>query len=466
MMLRLNSPRSIKMRNSNDACIVLAAGGGNRFGGDTPKQFINLAGVPVFIRTLQTIVASDLFNYIVLVVPDGWLEHVSEKVALFGLVDIHCISGASTRQGSTHNALIFLSEFDINKVVIHDSVRPFINSNILKECLLRLEDYDAVDTVVDSPDTIIEAYDDYVKNIPPRSSLKLGQTPQGFKFHLIAQAYAQVDVGSLKVTDDCGVFNLIFPERKIGLVAGDSLNIKITYESDLILANSILQSYSSVALGASNDLSSFRYKNNVVIGHSSGIGACIYGVLKLVDPDCVVGGSRSNGLDVEDNYAVEDFFRKIYNEKGPIDNVIVCSGLLSKRDFIDMPYDEILDIVNTNLLGVLNIAHNCIKYLNPNSGGLTVFASSAFSYGRPGTSVYGATKAALVNFVQAVSQEDFASNLRINCICPERTNTPMRRNAFGEERIDTLLDPKFVADETLKFLTSNLSGQIIYIRNQ
>jgi 2-C-methyl-D-erythritol 4-phosphate cytidylyltransferase len=454
------------MRNSNDACIVLAAGGGNRFGGDTPKQFVNLAGVPVFIRTLQTVLASDLFNHVVLVVPDGWMEYACEKVASFGLVDVRCISGASTRQASTHNALIFLSEFNINKVLIHDSVRPFINSNILTDCLLLLEDYDAVDTVVDSPDTIIEASDGYIKNIPPRSSLKLGQTPQGFKYHLIIKAYEQVDVGALKVTDDCGVFNLVFPERKIGLVAGDPLNIKITYESDLLLANSILQSFSSVALGASNDLSSFRYKNNVVIGHSSGIGACIYDVLKLVYPDCVVGGSRSSGLDIRDNNAVEVFFRKIYNEKGPIDNVIVCSGVLSKMDFVDMYYDDILNIVNINLLGVLNVSSKCIKYLNPNSGGLTLFASSAFSYGRPGTSVYGATKAALVNFVQAVSQEGFTSNLRINCICPERANTPMRRNAFGEEKLDTLLGPKFVANATLNFLTTSLSGQIIYIRNQ
>lgn len=454
------------MRKSNDACVVLAAGGGNRFGGDTPKQFINLAGVPVFIRTLQAVLSSNLFNYVVLVVPDGWLEYASEKISSFGLVDVHCISGAATRQASTHNALKFLSEFNVDKVLIHDSVRPFINSIILTECLLRLEEYDAVDTVVDSPDTIIEASDGYIKNIPPRASLKLGQTPQGFKYSLILRAYEQVNVADLKVTDDCGVFNLVFPDRKIGLVTGNPLNIKITYESDLLLANSILQSFSAVTLGAVNDLSSFGHKNNVVIGHSSGIGACIFDALKLVDPNCVVGGSRSNNLDIRDDSSVEVFLKKIYDEKGPIDNIIICSGVLSKMDFVDMSYEEILNIVNTNLLGVLNISSKCIKYINPNSGGLTVFASSAFSYGRPGTSVYGATKAALVNFVQAVSQEGFASNLRINCICPERANTPMRRNAFGQEKLDTLLDPRFVANETLKFLTTNISGQIIYIRNQ
>ena len=84
--------------------------------------------------------------------------------------------------------------------------------------------------------------------------------------------------------------------------------------------------------------------------------------------------------------------------------------------------------------------------------------------GRAFYSIYSSTKAAIVNFVQAVAQEWEADGIRINCINPERTKTPMRVKNFGIEPDDTLLTSEKVAEATLRTLLSDDTGLVIDVR--
>ena len=79
-------------------------------------------------------------------------------------------------------------------------------------------------------------------------------------------------------------------------------------------------------------------------------------------------------------------------------------------------------------------------------------------------SVYSSSKAAIVNFVQAVSEELYHEGIRINAINPERTDTPLRRKNFGLEPPETLLTPEEVATVALKTLLSSLTGSIVDVR--
>lgn len=93
---------------------------------------------------------------------------------------------------------------------------------------------------------------------------------------------------------------------------------------------------------------------------------------------------------------------------------------------------------------------------------MLLFTSSSHTRGRALYSVYSSTKAAIVNFMQAVSEELFHDQVRINAINPERTATPMRFENFGKEPEETLLSPARVAEVSLQTLLSDLTGQVIY----
>jgi 2-C-methyl-D-erythritol 4-phosphate cytidylyltransferase len=94
------------------------------------------------------------------------------------------------------------------------------------------------------------------------------------------------------------------------------------------------------------------------------------------------------------------------------------------------------------------------------------FSSSSYTRGRANYALYSSTNAAVVNLTQALSEEWSEDNICVNCINPERTLTPMRIKNFGIEPPETLMDPKTVAEKTLKTALSNVSGMIIDVKQE
>ena len=95
-----------------------------------------------------------------------------------------------------------------------------------------------------------------------------------------------------------------------------------------------------------------------------------------------------------------------------------------------------------------------------------LFTSSSYTRGRAFYSIYSSTKAAIVNFVQAVAQEWEPAGIAVNCINPERTKTPMRVQNFGVEPDDTLLRSEDVAAATVRSLLSDYTGQVIDVKRK
>lgn len=97
-------------------------------------------------------------------------------------------------------------------------------------------------------------------------------------------------------------------------------------------------------------------------------------------------------------------------------------------------------------------------------GHLLLYTSSSYTRGRADYSLYSSTKAAVVNLTQALADEWACQGVRVNCVNPERTATPMRLRAFGDEPAGTLLSPAAVARTSLDVLLSRLTGQVVDVR--
>lgn len=464
-----------------NVAIILCAGKGERFGGK--KQFFKLAGKPVCIHTLKTFVDSKLFKEIFVVVSSDDVEMVQNLLEKhFGnyMRYINLCHGGKSRQESSRNGVFCIAKKGYppeTKVLIHDGVRPFVDTRILRDVLNEIDVDTAVDTAVDAIDTIIKTSPDrkYILDIPPRKFLMYGQTPQGFLLSHLLEMYKTISTEDLgKFTDDCGIFMRVFPNKKIRIVGGSYYNIKITTPLDLYIADKIfLLKNESISNSVKDIVEKQKYISKslngrviVVFGGTSGIGKAIVNLGEKLGLK-VYYTSRSLGVDIKDQAQVHRFLNEIYSKESRLDHIIVTAGILVKKPFTQITLDEIKEQIETNFLGNIIVTKESIPYLinNPDKPKhIVLFSSSSYTRGRGNYSIYSSTKAAIVNFVQALCEEDIGIN--VNAIVPERTDTPMRRRWFGKEDPSTLLRPETVAWYTLYLLTLDVCGLAIEVRKQ
>jgi len=132
---------------------------------------------------------------------------------------------------------------------------------------------------------------------------------------------------------------------------------------------------------------------------------------------------------------------------------------LNDVEFMDIK--EWNEIYNTNILGCFHVAKASIPFLKKQkSGGLVFLGSSSYTRGREGYAAYSSSKAAIVNFCQAVAEELSEHNITVNVLSPTRVNTPLRFRNFGKEDPKTLLRPEKVAKELTKIIFSKTTGSV------
>ena len=144
--------------------------------------------------------------------------------------------------------------------------------------------------------------------------------------------------------------------------------------------------------------------------------------------------------------------------------MVNSAAILIREPLVTMNPDVLSTMIRTNYDGMVNIAIESFPYLKETKGQLLLYTSSSYTRGRALYSIYSSTKAAVVNFMQAISQEWEADDIRVNVMNPERTKTPMRVRNFGNEPEGTLLDSASVAEASLKTLISDLTGQVFDVR--
>ncbi len=216
--------------------LIVAGGVGSRMGADVPKQFIELAGKPILLWTIQRFLDFDREIALVLVLPKSqftrW-QQISEQFQFTG--KIRLVSGGETRFQSVKNGLDVISGEGV--VFIHDGVRPLVSFETLQRCFqTALEKGNAlpVSPLVESLRQLSGQESQHVD----RSKFCLVQTPQTFQIDLIKKAYQQPE--NHFFTDDASVCEAA--GIPIHLVDGNPENIKITNPMDLCVAEALLKS--------------------------------------------------------------------------------------------------------------------------------------------------------------------------------------------------------------------------------
>ncbi|MBO7570977.1 MAG: bifunctional cytidylyltransferase/SDR family oxidoreductase [Bacteroidales bacterium] len=447
--------------------VILAGGVGSRLGYSIPKQFFKVAGKTIIEHTIDVFDNNSLIDEIAIVIHPLYIDEMESIVVRNQWKKVKKIlKGGNERYMSTLSAIMAYEGCDECNMIFHDAVRPLVNNNIIKNVVEALKTFDAVDVAVPATDTIIEVDEDgkFIDKIPKRKLLRRGQTPQAFKYSIIAQAYEKAlkDPDFIS-TDDCGTVVKYMPDVKIFVVEGEESNMKLTYKEDLFLLDKLFQ-LRSTTLHDEIDFSKLSDKVIAVFGGNSGIGKEIVDTTQKYGAKVYSFSRSTTGTDVANRYNVDAALAMVANENGKIDYIVNCAAILSKEPLISMDTNLISTIIRTNYDGMVNVAMSAFQYLKESHGQLLLYTSSSYTRGRAFYSIYSSTKAAAVNFMQALAQEWESYGIRVNVINPERTNTPMRTKNFGIEPPDTLLEASEVAEVSLKTLLLDITGQVVDVK--
>ncbi|MER0237924.1 bifunctional 2-C-methyl-D-erythritol 4-phosphate cytidylyltransferase/2-C-methyl-D-erythritol 2,4-cyclodiphosphate synthase [Fulvimarina sp. MAC8] len=221
------------------AAIIVASGRGVRAGGhpDGAKQFRRIGGKPVLERTLELFLQHPAVGSVVLVANPDDSERVAEITAkLNGVEDVRIVNGGATRQASVRAGLLALAESTVEKVMIHDAVRPFASANLLTRVAEAISGGVGSLPVVAVADTLKKGTDGHVVTTVDRSEIYAAQTPQGFPYRLIMDAHdrAAVETG-VEFTDDASIAE--WAGIPVAMVEGEPDNVKLTSARDLELAD-------------------------------------------------------------------------------------------------------------------------------------------------------------------------------------------------------------------------------------
>ena len=465
----MSSRPSTSETGRGNVAVLLAGGVGTRVGLSIPKQLIKIAGKTILEHTLIALHQHPLVDEIVIMMTPGHLDVVNGLLRGGAYPKVTAVlEGGETRNETTQRALDALGDRDC-KVLFHDAVRPLVTARIIRECFEALEDYPAVDVAIPSADTIIEvSADDTIRDIPPRAALRRGQTPQAFRSSVIRRAYALADQDpDFTATDDCTVVLRYLPDEPIYVVLGDERNMKVTDPIDVYVADKLFQLTSSdlPEPGLEEDYRrALEGKTMVVFGGSYGIGADIAELAVSYGANVRTFSRSSTDTHVERRADVVAAARKVVAELGRVDYVVNTAGVLPRGTLLETSEETIYAATEVNYLAPVFIAQEFFPYLRESGGSMLLFTSSSYTRGRSGYSLYSSAKAAVVNLTQALAEEWSSDGVRVNCVNPERTGTPMRTKAFGDEPKASLLESMSVARSSLDVLISNQTGHVVDLR--
>lgn len=225
------------MTNQKPHSVVIVAGGkGLRAGGDVPKQFQLIGGIPVLMRTIDVFYQFDNNIEIVVVLPDGYDEYWSQLCTTHNFTIAHKLAvGGETRFHSVRNGLQLVQDNGI--VGIHDAARPFVPKGVIEKCYLEAETFQCGIIPVVEERNSVRVMKGYESEPYDRSKIRIVQTPQVFPTLLLKNAYnAPYDdqfTDDASVADADGIY--------IKLIDGDESNIKITTPFDFKFAEFLIQ---------------------------------------------------------------------------------------------------------------------------------------------------------------------------------------------------------------------------------
>ncbi|MBU3740713.1 MAG: 2-C-methyl-D-erythritol 4-phosphate cytidylyltransferase [Candidatus Kapabacteria bacterium] len=219
--------------------IIPAAGTGSRFGGSLPKQYVELDGVSILVRTVRNALAHPSVTAVVVAVHPSMMDHASN---LLGHLDerIVVVEGDVERQHSIARCLQHPACASADVILVHDAVRPFATAALFERVGVAAALHGAAIPAVPVTDTIkqIDA-DGFITTTLPRASLRAAQTPQGFRRSVLIHAYEHAAAEGVVGTDDASLVEAL--GGRVTTVEGMGSNIKITTQLDMDIAHHLLR---------------------------------------------------------------------------------------------------------------------------------------------------------------------------------------------------------------------------------
>lgn len=211
------------------------------------KQFTELGGTPILIHTLRRFAAVEAVSEIWIALRENEIAGFRprlESAAKDGMKKkIGLVAGGEHRQQSVQNALNAVAAGADDIVLVHDAVRPFVTAEIIQEVIEAAQKYGAAIAALPAVDTVKQvertAEGAIVKATIPRAGIVMAQTPQGFRYSVIKEAFDEASADGFLGTDEASLVER--SGHEVAVVMGSPRNIKITTPADMELAEFYLR---------------------------------------------------------------------------------------------------------------------------------------------------------------------------------------------------------------------------------
>jgi 2-C-methyl-D-erythritol 4-phosphate cytidylyltransferase len=209
-------------------------------GGSVPKQFLALGGEPLILHSLRVLQAAAVIDEIILAVPQNEMDYcLTEIVAKHRFTKVtKVVPGGHERQDSVRHALEAVHD-DVDVVVVHDAVRPFLTQRMVEEVVKTAREKGAAIIALPMKDTVKQVGADHIiERTVDRQSLWLAQTPQAFRRDWLLAAHRKAHAEGVRATDDA--YLLEWHGHPVSVVEGSGENIKVTRPEDMVIGEAIL----------------------------------------------------------------------------------------------------------------------------------------------------------------------------------------------------------------------------------
>jgi len=246
--------------------LIVAAGKGERLGGDVPKQYRPIGGKPVLRWAAEAMASHPSIDQVRVVIGSGQSQLAQE--ALDGIAVGNLVEGGAERSDSVLKGLQAIAE---GAVLVHDAARPFCPPNVIDRLLAALDDSDGAVPVLPVADTLASGSETLESTVDRKNLLRV-QTPQAF--HVEDLIYAYEEAGRASATDESSV--MLAAGLKVAAVEGDPMLEKLTTQADWDRAEAILASRMVPRTGMGFDVHGFGGDGPIMLGgieisHSRGL---------------------------------------------------------------------------------------------------------------------------------------------------------------------------------------------------
>ena len=223
---------------------IVAGGTGSRMGGELPKQFIELSGEPIIIRTVRQFLTHSSIDAVIIGINPQWEAYAEElKQKFLSDQPVYITPGGSDRSATLEKMMIYASDTlkcDKSTVILtHDAVRPFVTHRMIDDCIRSMNEFAVSTAVIPETDTVAYTCDGKpAAGFPDRGTLRRIQTPQTIRIGTFFEIFNSLNTQEKSsATDLCSL--CLQRGLTVGLVRGEITNIKITYPEDIQFAKAV-----------------------------------------------------------------------------------------------------------------------------------------------------------------------------------------------------------------------------------